>query len=121
MNHAKPTAVISAPKRLCGRRSHAKMPVAQKLRPMNGPMIAVKTSSGSWFEETTSATMTAARATAAAKSAKSAARSELMASPDQVGQRGSGQLSLGDESPGAAAVHERAEVRAVATRRQHDG
>jgi hypothetical protein len=79
-NQAKPTPVISAPKRLCGRRSQAKTPVPQKLRPMNGPTVADSSLALSWSLETTSATITAAMATEAANSAISAARRELIGS-----------------------------------------
>ncbi len=40
-NHAKPTAVISSPKRFSGRRHQANTPVPMKLSPMSGPRIAV--------------------------------------------------------------------------------
>ena len=36
-NHAKPTAVISSPKRFSGRRHQANTPVPMKLSPMSGP------------------------------------------------------------------------------------
>src|SRR3954464_12548356 len=71
---------MSTPKRLWGLRSQAKIPVPQKLRPMNGPRLAASALSVSWSLLRTSATMTAAIAIAAANSARSAARSELMRS-----------------------------------------
>ena len=41
MHHVKPTAVISGPKRLSGRRYQANSPVPMNDQPMSGPKTAV--------------------------------------------------------------------------------
>ena len=48
-NHAKPTAVMSSPKRFSGRRHQANTPVPMKLSPMSGPRIASTTFWSSWL------------------------------------------------------------------------
>src|SRR5919197_2622426 len=121
-NQAKPTPVISSPKRFSGRRHQAKTPVPMKLSPMTGPRIAVAIFWPSCVEERTSATSSPAKMIPRAKRASSARRRPSIARPlEQLGYGCPGQIALGDEPPGAAARDERAEVGRVAAGGQHDG
>src|SRR6188472_1352106 len=111
---------MRAPKRLSGRRHHAKAPVPMKLRPMSGMRIAVATFSCSWSERSTSATVSAAKITPRANSARSARRRPSMGLRKEGRQGGAGEVALGDEPAGAAAGDERPEVGGVAARDEDD-
>jgi hypothetical protein len=80
VNHAKPTAHISAPKRLWGRRSQAKRPVPTNEMPMNAPRTAVTASSRARSEPVMTATSAAAKTTARRAIPSRARRSEVTAS-----------------------------------------
>src|SRR5512133_4146849 len=113
---------MSSPKRFSGRRHQAKTPVPMKLSPMTGPRIAVATFWSSCCEASTRATSSPAKRIPRAKSASSARRRPSIACPlQQLGYCCPGEIALGDESPGAAAGDERAEVGRIAAGGQHDG
>src|SRR4051794_31843705 len=108
-NQAKPTPVMSSPKRFSGRRHQAKTPVPMKLSPMSGPRMAVTTFWSSCVEVSARATSRPAKITPRAKRASRARRRPSMAGLEQLGYGCAGEIALGDEASGAAAGDERGE------------
>jgi hypothetical protein len=72
--YAKPTAVISTPKRLSGRRHHAYSPTPIHDQPRNSPSAALNAFESTWLEERTIARATSPTTTPSIATSPSARR-----------------------------------------------
>ena len=116
--NVKPTAVISAPKRLLGRRHQAYRPVPMNDAVITRPTAIAAPGCGTWSEASTSALRRAPRrrrrrsATLEQRAAEARHRSACSLSPDSS--------ALGTKPRAPEPGHERAEVGRVAARDEDD-
>src|SRR3954447_11286465 len=117
-NQAKPTAAMSRPKRLSGRRHHANRPVPTNDQPTKRKIAASRPLGLLWSDARKSASATMPAATPSSATSPSARRRLNMS--EELLHAFAGQLRLRHEAARPRGVHERPEVRAVATRGEDD-